>query len=38
MVSLPRPRPRDGVALGRLREQLFAELLHGPALELAAAA
>jgi len=37
-VSLPRPRPRDGVALGRLREQLFAELPHGPALELAAAA
>jgi sulfonate transport system ATP-binding protein len=34
-VGLPRPRPRDGVALGALRERLFAELPHGP-VELAA--
>lgn len=37
-VPLPRPRPRDGAVLTRLRERLFAELPHGPALELAAAA
>ncbi len=37
-VPLPRPRPRDGAVLARLRERLFAELPHGPALELAAAA
>jgi sulfonate transport system ATP-binding protein len=29
-VPLPRPRPRDGVALAGLRERLFAELPHGP--------
>ena len=37
-VTLPRPRPRDGVALTRLRERLFAELPHRPAVELPAAA
>ena len=37
-VPLPRPRPRDGIALAHLRERLFAELPHGPATELPAAA
>ena len=37
-VALPRPRPRDGIALARLRERLFAELPHGSAAELPAAA
>jgi sulfonate transport system ATP-binding protein len=37
-VPLPRPRPRDGVSLARLRERLFAELPHGPAAAMPAAA
>ena len=37
-VPLPRPRPRDGAVLARLRERLFAELPHGPTVELASAA
>mgnify|MGYP000573624046 CR=1 FL=1 len=37
-VPLPRPRPRDGMSLARLRERLFAELPHGPATAMPAAA
>jgi sulfonate transport system ATP-binding protein len=37
-VPLPRPRPRDAIALAHLRERLFAELPHGPAAEMPAAA
>ena len=37
-VPLPRPRPRDGSTLAKLRERLFAELPHGPAIDLQAAA